>query len=128
MAYFTYILRCEDDSLYTGITTDLARRFAEHSGQDGKGAKYTASRRPVLFEAAWESPDRSHASRLEYFLKKLTKQEKERLIQGEIPKDFDFLPYTRIQITENGGIIMIFVCYLNAPPARRHVPFLMPKA
>lgn len=124
MAYFTYILRCEDDSLYTGITTDLARRFAEHSGQDGKGAKYTASRRPVLFEAAWESPDRSHASRLEYFLKKLTKQEKERLIQGEIPKDFDFLPYTRIQITENGGIIMIFVCYPKCTTCKKAGAFL----
>jgi putative endonuclease len=65
MAYYTYILRCEDASLYTGITTDLVRRFAEHSGQCGKSAKYTASRRPVRYEAAWESPDRAHALKLE---------------------------------------------------------------
>ena len=54
MAYYTYIIRCEDDSLYTGITTDLTRRFAEHEGKGSKGAKYTASHRPIRFEAAWE--------------------------------------------------------------------------
>ena len=54
--YYTYMLRCADNSLYTGITTDVARRFAEHSGQiPGKCAKYTGSRKAVSIEAVWES-------------------------------------------------------------------------
>ena len=51
MMYYVYMLRCEDGSLYTGITTDLARRFEEH--RNGKGAKYTRSRGAVRIEAAW---------------------------------------------------------------------------
>lgn len=98
MAYYTYIIRCEDDSLYTGITTDLTRRFAEHEGKGSKGAKYTASRRPIRFEAAWELPDRAHASKLEYHLKTLAKSDKELLIRGETPADLGLLPYTRIHI------------------------------
>ena len=45
--YYVYMLRCGDGSLYTGITTDPVRRFAEHQGQGGRGAKYTAARRAV---------------------------------------------------------------------------------
>ncbi|MPM96429.1 hypothetical protein SDC9_143592 [bioreactor metagenome] len=88
-----------------GIVDD-ARRFAEHLGQGGKGAKYTISHRPVRFEAAWKSSGRAEASKLEHCLKALPKTEKERLIMGEAPKNFDLLPYTRIHITDNGGIIM----------------------
>jgi len=84
MAYYTYILRCIDGSLYTGITTDLARRFAEHTGGRGRaGAKYTASRHPVAFECAFLSPDRSSASKLEHKIKALTRSDKLRLIAGE---------------------------------------------
>lgn len=124
MTYFTYLLRCEDGSLYTGITTDLARRFTEHSGQGGKGAKYTASRPPIRYEAAWESPDRAHASKLEYRLKKLTKLEKEMLIRGETIKDFDLLPYTKIHITDKGEIIMLFVCYPKCTTCKKAQAFL----
>ena len=80
--YYTYFLRCADGSLYAGITTDPARRFAQHAGNRSGGAKYTASRQPVRMEAVWRTFDRSTASRLEYQLKHLTKAEKEQLASG----------------------------------------------
>jgi len=46
-AWCVYMLRCADGTLYTGITTDIARRVAEHNGKGGPGARYTRSRRPV---------------------------------------------------------------------------------
>lgn len=98
MSYYTYILRCSDGSLYTGITTDLARRFAEHAGSGGKGAKYTASRPPLRFEAAWEAPGRVEASRLEYRLKTLTRPEKEALIQGRAPEKLDLTGYAPVPV------------------------------
>ena len=79
--YYTYMLRCADNSIYTGITTDVARRFAEHSGQiAGKCAKYTESRKAVRIDAVWKSENRETASRLEYYIKKLPKNKKEQLI------------------------------------------------
>ncbi len=81
--YYTYMLRCADNSIYTGITTDVARRFAEHLGQiSGKCAKYTGSRRAVRMEAVWESENRETASRLEYYIKKLPKYKKEQLVDS----------------------------------------------
>lgn len=77
--YYVYILRCTDNTLYTGITTDVSRRFAEHSAKSG--AKYTKSHIPLKIEALWKvSSGRSLASRLEYRLKKLNKTEKEQLL------------------------------------------------
>lgn len=110
-AYYTYLLRCGDGSLYTGITTDLARRFAEHAGRGGRGAKYTASHSPLRLEAAWKSPDRAEALRLELGIKALTKPAKERLITGEAPRGLDLSPHTTIPIAHDGGIIMLFICY-----------------
>ena len=79
--YYVYILRCQDNSLYTGITTDLNRRFMEHSSSQ-KGAKYTHSKKVIKFEIAWQTSSRSLASKLEYKLKQLKKQEKEHLIKS----------------------------------------------
>lgn len=79
--YYTYIVRCADDSLYTGITTDLERRMREH--REGTGAKYTASHPVTGICAAWRSENRSDASRLESYIKMLKKPQKERLIKGE---------------------------------------------
>lgn len=76
--WYLYILRCCDNSLYTGITTDYERRFQEH--QSGKGAKYTRSRGVLSIEAVIECGDRSQAAKKEYEIKKLKKPEKERLI------------------------------------------------
>ncbi|MCB9809052.1 GIY-YIG nuclease family protein [Candidatus Nomurabacteria bacterium] len=80
--YYTYILRCADDTLYTGITTDLDRRTDEHNGlnNDKKGAKYTASRRPVTLVYSQEFTNRSEAMKEEARIKKLNKNEKEFLI------------------------------------------------
>ena len=82
--YYTYMLRCEDNSIYTGITTNLERRFSEHYSKRGKGAKYTLNHTAMKFEAAWESSTRSLASKLEYNLKKLSKVQKERIIDNRI--------------------------------------------
>ena len=76
------MLRCEDNSLYTGITTDLARRLEEHKSKSQKCAKYTLNHSAIKFEAAWESKTRSAASKLEYNLKKLTKIQKEAIIKN----------------------------------------------
>ena len=78
--YYTYMIRCKGNTLYTGITTDIERRFSEHSNKDEKGAKYTKSHTVVKVEAVWESQNRSEASKLEFALKKLTKQQKEEVI------------------------------------------------
>lgn len=78
MIYYTYMLRCDGGEIYTGITTDIKRRMSEHFSKSG--AKYTRSHSAKRLEAVWESSDRSHASRLEYRIKQLTKQKKEKLI------------------------------------------------
>lgn len=78
--YYVYILRCEDNSLYTGITTDVKRRFAEHQEDKVKGAKYTKSHKPTGIAAVWEVGGKSDASKLEYRIKRLPKAEKEKLI------------------------------------------------
>lgn len=73
-----YVVECSDGSLYTGITTDLNRRLAEHNS--GKGAKYTKTRRPVRLRASWYFPDRSSASKEEARIKKLSRTDKLLLI------------------------------------------------
>ena len=78
--YYVYIIRCIDNSLYTGITTDVTRRFSEHTFRRSSGEKYTRSRRPVAVEAIWRCSGRSDASKLEYAIKKLPKAKKEELI------------------------------------------------
>lgn len=78
--YYLYMLNCADNTLYTGITTDLKRRLQEHNNSK-LGAKYTAARRPVTLLGAWEFPSRSAASREESVIKKLSRQEKLSLIK-----------------------------------------------
>lgn len=80
--YYTYIIRCSDKSLYTGITTDVKRRFEEHLAQSEKSAKYTRTHKAVKIEAVWQSKDRVSASKLEYQIKRLTKMQKEELIKN----------------------------------------------
>ena len=78
--YFVYILKCADDTLYTGIATELERRIEEHNSSD-KGAKYTRVRRPVKLVYSEEYPDRSAASKREYEIKKkMSREEKLKLI------------------------------------------------
>ncbi|MBO5248045.1 MAG: GIY-YIG nuclease family protein [Clostridia bacterium] len=80
--YYTYLLRCTDGSLYTGIASDWKRRMKQHFTQDPKCAKYTRSHRPQMLCAVWESTDRATASRLEYHLKRRSKSQKELLAAG----------------------------------------------
>lgn len=80
--YYTYILRCKDNSLYTGITTDLERRLKEHKEKGEKTAKYTLTHSAVKMEIAWESENRVLSSKLEFNIKKLTKKQKEELIKN----------------------------------------------
>lgn len=80
--YYTYILRCKDNSLYTGITTDLERRLKEHKEKGAKTAKYTLRHEAEKFEIAWKSENRMLSSKLEFNIKKLTKKQKEELIKN----------------------------------------------
>lgn len=80
--YYIYIIRCEDNSLYTGITTDIKRRFEEHSTKSVKGAKYTHTHSVLKIERVWETDTRQNASKLEYRLKRLKKEQKELLAGG----------------------------------------------
>lgn len=81
--YFVYILRCRGDRLYTGITTDVERRFSEHLGGK-RGAKFTKANPPREIAAYWECENRSEASRLEYAIKRLPREKKLKLIYGGI--------------------------------------------
>ncbi|AKM44027.1 excinuclease ABC subunit C [Burkholderia contaminans] len=80
MSWFLYLIECADDSVYTGITTDVAARFDEHAS--GKGARYTRSRKPRAVLASFPLPDRSSASRAEYWVKRLTAVQKRELAAG----------------------------------------------
>ena len=78
--YYVYIVKCADDTLYTGIATQLDRRIEEHNSSE-KGAKYTRVRRPVELVYSEEYPDRSTASKREYEIKKkMTRENKLDLI------------------------------------------------
>ena len=80
MSWFVYILRCSDNSLYTGITNDIERRLDEHN--DSKlGAKYTRARRPVNLVYQESFDNRSLALKREIEIKKLKKLDKEVLIK-----------------------------------------------
>ena len=99
--YYVYILRCEDNSLYTGISTDLQRRMEEHFQKTQKCAKYTLKHTAKKLEATWTTENRANASKLEYYLKTLKKIQKEKLLQDSKIEDFlamklDCTEYQRI--------------------------------
>ena len=77
--YFVYILKCADKSLYTGITTDLKRRFAEH--KEGSGGHYTRSRQVIEIVHTEEYPNRSSAQKREAVIKGWKRQKKINLIK-----------------------------------------------
>lgn len=77
--WYVYLIRCADDTLYTGVTTDTARRVEEHNASS-RGAKYTRTRRPVLLVHTESYETRSAACRREAELKGLTRDEKRALI------------------------------------------------
>jgi len=81
--YFLYILKCADQTLYTGITTDLKRRVVEHNSSK-LGARYTASRRPVKLVYSKKFKNRSTASCEEARIKKMNRPAKLELIKLKI--------------------------------------------
>ena len=80
--YHLYILRCRDETLYTGITVDLVRRVEEHNSST-LGAKYTRGRRPVKLLYSRRFRNRSSASKEESRIKKLSRRETIALMEGE---------------------------------------------
>jgi putative endonuclease len=78
--WYVYIVKCSDNSLYTGITVDLERRVEEHNTSK-KGAKYTKSRRPVHLVYSETLQDRSSASKRESAIQKLSRLEKITLLK-----------------------------------------------
>ena len=81
-----YIVRCADDTLYTGISSQLHKRIETHNR--GRGAKYTAARRPVKLVWFEDAQTRSAASKREYAIKKLSRAQKLALI-SQLPKPLD---------------------------------------
>ena len=82
MRYWVYIVACADSTLYTGIATDVARRLAEHNGAGTKGARYTSTRRPVVAVYQVAFANRSDACKEEARIKRLSRAEKQRLIDA----------------------------------------------
>jgi putative endonuclease len=82
LAYWLYIVACADGTYYTGIATDVPRRLLEHNGAKGRGARYTASRRPVALVYEAEFATRSEALKEEARIKRLNRQQKQALISG----------------------------------------------
>lgn len=78
--WFVYLMRCEDGSLYTGITNDLPRRFEQHNA--GTASRYTRSRLPVVLVYQEQQASRSHALKRELTIKALSRQEKESLVKS----------------------------------------------
>ena len=81
--YYFYILRCSDNSLYCGQTTDLARRVKEHNVSTKKSAKYTKSRRPVKLVYSEKFSSVSDALKREYEVRHWTKKKTESFVFGK---------------------------------------------
>jgi putative endonuclease len=80
-SWYTYIVKCADNTLYTGVTTDIERRIDEHNTKK-TGAKYTRTRQPVILVYSEKHPDRSSASSREYEIKNLPRSKKLKLIHS----------------------------------------------
>ena len=77
--WYVYILQCKDKTFYTGVTTNLKRRIEEHN-DSALGAKYTKGRRPVKLVYSVRRKDKSRAQKEEYRIKKLSRDEKIKII------------------------------------------------
>ena len=81
---YTYILECKDGTFYTGWTNNLEKRLKDHN--DGKGAKYTKTRRPVVLAYYEEFATKEEAMKREYAIKQMKRSEKKKLVE----KSMDF--------------------------------------
>ena len=100
--YYVYILECEN-SLYTGITGNFKQRMSQHFGLNKGGAKYTRSHPPKRVCALWETGSKSVALKNEAKIKKLQREEKLRLINGEIPLEDEC---RRVEIMKNYDVVL----------------------
>lgn len=80
--YITYIVKCADSSLYTGVTTDIDRRLKQHNGLIRGGARYTKTRSPVICVYCEQHATRSQAQKRESAIKRLNKEQKQQLISS----------------------------------------------
>jgi putative endonuclease len=92
--WFVYLLRCSDDSIYCGITNNLDRRIKAHS--NGKGAKFTRSRLPILLIYLEERENRSEALKREYEIKKMSKKDKIILTKNFLDSSKQLCHYTKL--------------------------------
>ena len=81
--HYMYVLRCKDNTYYTGYTNALEKRIAKHN--EGKGAKYTRGRRPVELIYQKTFSTKEEAMKAEYMFKRLSRIHKEKIMRGEIP-------------------------------------------
>ncbi|RLS54265.1 MAG: GIY-YIG nuclease family protein [Planctomycetota bacterium] len=88
--WFVYLVRCQDSTLYTGMTNNVEQRLAKHNR--GKGARYTRTRRPVQLVYQEIQASRSLALKREYAIKGLSRREKESLIQKESTPHCEWKP------------------------------------
>ena len=84
-AWVVYILKCADDSFYTGITNDITARITAH--KNGTGAKYTSTRRPVKLVYLEPQSTRTDAMKRELAIKKLKRIQKSKLVEGYVPDE-----------------------------------------
>ncbi len=100
---YIYILRCEDQSLYTGIAKDVRRRIREHYYRKKTGAKYTKSHPVQALEMVWETDSWSDAGKLEYRIKRLKKERKEELLlhpeRADQMADGTYRPYPEMTLS-----------------------------
>ena len=82
--WFLYLIRCKHGRLYTGITTDVERRFEEHKSHDKKGSKYLRGKAPLRLVMKKRIGNKSLALKIEAKVKKLSKAKKELLVDGKI--------------------------------------------
>ena len=82
MSWSVYLIKCADNTFYTGVTTDIKRRVTEHNTDDKKGAKYTRARRPVALVWSEEHPNRAKACQREYEIKRWPRAKKVELTGG----------------------------------------------
>ena len=105
--YYIYMLRCKDNSIYTGITNDINRRMEEHFNKYKKCAKYTFTHTAKKLEQVWVTEDRKLASKLEYHIKRLSKEQKENLVKNKkfdkilSNEKIDFDKYTIFKLKNN---------------------------
>lgn len=80
--YYVYIIKCQDNSLYTGITNEIVRRIKQHYYREKQSAKYTKCHQMTSLEALWQTTNKSQALKLEYQIKKLNKINKLKIIKS----------------------------------------------